>query len=325
MRSGEGYPQHQTFQADGLGGQHGTMASYPGAPGSQPPVTGGPGRPPRKPLPTWWIAPFAGGAIVVLAVFAVLKLTVLHHSTGHPAAAGSSPAAAAPSGPLPAQMFPDALLKRLTKDVQGDDEKDFLSLVAPGAKPAVRTWWDNMQAIGYSTGLIMPTDKTDQVNVNATGDGTAVVLAGTHNAFDPVHNGKPDIPLEQYQIGLHFSSAQAIGQITAWKPLGNDPWDQGGQLYVRKSSDVEVVGPASASAVVDETVPIAEIAAEYDIGLLNHVHSSDLRQSGFVVFVSGDAASRHQWFSTTRQPSGWPGPASGSSRGRARAPTRTGA
>ena len=52
--------------------------------------------------------------------------------------------------------------------------------------------------------------------------------------------------------------------------------------------------------------PIAQAAAAYDIGLLNHVHPSDLRQSGFVVFVSGDPAVRDGWFSTTKQPSGWP-------------------
>jgi hypothetical protein len=310
MRAGDGHPGQQAYQSDGRPGPtisppgySGGPAGHPGAPGG-PPL--GPGGRARRAWPTWWIAPYAGGALVVLAIFAVLQLTVLRHSTGHPAPAGSSPAAAAPSGPMPAQMFPDALFKRLTTDIQGNNEKDFLSLVAPGAKPAVQTWWDNMRAIGYTTGLIMPTGKTDQVDLNAKGDGSTMVLAGTHNSLDPVHNGKPDVPLERYQVSLHFSSAKAIGQVTAWKPLGDDPWDQGGQLYVRKGPDVEVVGPAADSAVVDETLPIAEIAAEYDIGLINHVHPTDLRQSGFVVFVSGDAVTRNQWFSTTKQPSGWP-------------------
>jgi hypothetical protein len=256
-------------------------------------------------LPTWWIAPFAGGALVVLAVFAIVQLTVLRHPSGH-AAAASSPTAAAPSGPMPAQMFPDALFTRLTKDIQGNNEKDFLSLVAPGARPAVQTWWDNMQAIGFTTGLIMPTDKTDQVNLNAKGDGTTVVLAGTHNALDPQeHNKNPDVPLEHYQIGLHFTSPRAIGQITAWKPLGDAPWDQG-KLYVRKADNVVVAGPVADSAKVDETLPIAQAAAAYDVGLINHVHPTDIRQLGFVVFVSDDPAVRNGWFSTTKQPSGWP-------------------
>jgi hypothetical protein len=243
---------------------------------------------------------------VVLAVFAIVQLTLFRHPGHAAAAAASSTAAAVPQGPVPAQVFPDALFKQLTKDVQANDEKDFLSLVAPSARPAVQTWWDNMQAIGFTTGLVMPTDKTDQVNLNAKGDGSAVILAGTHNEFDPVDNKKFDVPLERYQIGLHFSGAKAIGQITSWKALGDDPWDQGGKLYVRKDSNVVVAGPAADRSVVDETLSIAQTAAAYDIGLLNHVHPSDLRQQGFVVFVSNNPTVRDQWFSTTKQPSGWP-------------------
>ncbi len=288
MRAGDGYPGQRAFQPDDRAGQ--------------PPGPGGPG---KKTWPVWWIVPYLGGAAVVLAVFALVQLTVLRHPAGHAAAASSS-AAAVPQGPMPAQMFPDALFKKLTQDIQADNEKDFLSLVAPSAKPAVRTWWDNMQAIGFTTGLIMPTNKTDQVNLNTKGDGTAMVLAGTHNALDPLDSKRhPEVPLERYQIGLHFSSAKAIGQITAWKPLGDAPWDQG-KLYVRKADNVVVAGPASESSVVDETLPIAQAAAAYDVGLINHVHSSDIRQLGFVVFVSGDPAVRSQWFSTTKQPSEWP-------------------
>ena len=313
MRAGEGYPRQPALPPDGPPGrfgppgQYGSLPGHAGGPGASDGQPPGPGRRVKSGWPTWWIAPYAGGALAVLAVFAVLQLTILHHPAGQASAAASSPAAAAPSGPMPAQMFPDALFKKLTQDIQDKNQNAFLSLVAPAARPAVQTWWDNMQAIGYTTGLILPTAKTDQVNLNGQGDGTATVLAGTHNALDPVNSsGKPLVPLERYQIGLHFSSPSAIGQITAWKPLGDDPWDQGGKLYVRKDENVVVAGPAADSAVVDETLPIAQAAAAYDVGLYNHVHPSDLRQLGFVVFVSGDSAVRGQWFSTTNQPSGWP-------------------
>jgi hypothetical protein len=297
MRSGEGYPRQPVIQDDGLAG-------YPSGPADGP---GDPGGRAKRAWPTWWIAPFLGGALAVLMVFAIWQLTVLHHPAGH----ASSPAAASPRVPMPAQMFPDPLFKRLTKDIQDKNEKDFLSLVAPGARPAVQTWWDNMQAIGFTTGLIMPTDKTDQVNLDTKGDGNTVALAGTHNALDPVDPRRhPEVPLERYQIGLHFSSPTAIGQITAWKPLGNDPWDEG-KLYVAKGANVVVAGPAADSAVVDETLPIAQAAANYDVGLINHVHPSDLRQLGFVVFVTHAPAVRGRWFSTTRQPSGWPPAAAG--------------
>jgi len=170
----------------------------------------------------------------------------------------------------------------------------------------VQTWWDNMQALGFTTGLIMPSNKTDQVNLDPKGDGTTVALAGTHNSLDAQDNRQHfDVPLERYQLSLHFSSPTAIGQITAWKPLGNAPWDQG-KLYVRKGDNVVVAGPAAESGVVDETLPMAQAAAAYDYNLVNRVHPNDIRQSGFVVFVSGDAAVRSRWFSTTKQPTGWP-------------------
>ena len=313
MRAGDGYPGQRAVQSGGSAGQPDASAGYPGGPG-YPGVPGGqpgPGGHAKPAWSTWWIAPFLGGALAVLAVFATLQLTVLRHPSVQASPAGASSAAAAPKVPVPAQVFPDALFKQLTKDIQANDEQAFLGLVAPGTRPAVQTWWDNLQAIGFSTGLIMPTSKTDQVSLNGDGDGTATVLAGTHNALDPRNNGKPDIPLEPYQIGLHFSSASAIGQITAWKPLGDDPWDQGGKLYAREGTNVVVAGPAADSSVVDETLPIAQAAAAYDIGLFNHVHPSDLRQLGFVVFVSGDPTVRDRWFSTTKQPSGWPPATSG--------------
>ncbi|HVT70605.1 MAG TPA: hypothetical protein VHF26_22855 [Trebonia sp.] len=304
MRAGQDDPRQRTFDAYGRGGQPVGLVGHADRSPGRPAGPGG--RLPRG-WPTWWIAPYLGGGLAVLAVFVVLQLTVLSRPAGHGSPAASSTAAAAATGPMPAQIFPDALFKQLTKDIQGGNEKGFLSLVAPGARPAVQTWWDNMQAIGFTTGLVMPTNKTDQVNLDAKGDGTTVVLAGTHNALDPENNkGQPDVPLERYQIGLHFSSPTAIGQITSWKPLGDDPWDQGGKLYVRKGTNVVVAGPAADSAAVDETLPIAQAAAAYDVGLINHVHPSDLRQTGFVVFVSGNADVRSQWFSTTKQPSGWP-------------------
>jgi hypothetical protein len=254
----------------------------------------------KWPRSTWWIVPYFGGAVVVLAVFAILQLTVLGHSSKHNSASSASTVL------MPAQMFPDALFKQLTKDIQNKDEKGFLSLVAPSARPAVQGWWDNMEALGFSTGLIMPTNKTDQVNLDSKGDGSTVALAGTHNALDALDNTKhASVPLERYQLSLHFSGPKAIGQITAWKPLGNAPWDQG-KLYVRQGDNVVVAGPAADSATVDETLPIAQAAAAYDVNLINHVHNTDLHQSGFVVFVSGDPAVRSRWFSTTKQPSGWP-------------------
>src|ERR1700722_17769287 len=124
MRAGEGYPGQQAAQPSGQAGQLNAPADYPGTPagylvgpggqsvgpggypvgpGGQPP---GPGGRRKSTWPTWWIAPFFGGALVVLAVFALVQVTVLRHPAGHASPATSSPGAVAPKGPMPAQEFP---------------------------------------------------------------------------------------------------------------------------------------------------------------------------------------------------------------------------
>ena len=208
---------------------------------------------------------------------------------------------------MPSQMFPDALFRKLTGYLAARDEAGFLGLASAGARPALKTWWDNLQAIGFTTGAVIPTTSHDVVRVDREGDGSTVVLAGAHSPLDPAdHNGKPDVPLTRYRIGLHFAGPAATGQITSWQSLDHAPWDQG-TLYVRKGPHVVVAGPAGDSALVDQTVPIAEAAADYDIGLVNHVNFQDLaQQQGFVVFVSSDAAVRNHWLTPVKQPSGWP-------------------
>jgi hypothetical protein len=278
----------------------------PGYPGPGAPVS-----PPVRPVKrTWWVLPFAGGALAVIVAAAAVT-AVLHtpRMSRQDSAASSteSSSGAAKGPPMPSQLFPDALFRKLTGYLQARDETRFLGLASASARPALRSWWDNLQAIGFTTGAVIPTASHDMVRVDRRGDGTAVVLAGAHSPLDPAdHNGKPDVPLTRYRIGLHFASPTATGQITSWQPLDHAPWDQG-TLYVRKGPHVVVAGPAGESALVDQTVPIAEAAADYDIGLVNHVNFQDLaQQQGFVVFVSGHAAVRNHWLTPVKQPAGWP-------------------
>jgi hypothetical protein len=146
------------------------------------------------------------------------------------------------------------------------------------------------------------------VRIDRQGNGSTVVLAGAHSPLDPVGgNGQPDVPLARYRIGLHFASPTAIGQITSWQPLDDAPWDAGTALYVRKAPHVVVAGLPGDRALVDQTLPIAETAAAYDVGLVDRVNSRDLnQQQGFIVFVSGAAAVRDRWLAAQAQPSGWP-------------------
>jgi hypothetical protein len=278
------------------------------SPGSVPaggPSDGGQDRAPRPARPasrTWWILPYFAGA---LAVFLVAGLIIgLRHPSG-PAKAASQPSAPAP---MPAEMFPDALFGQLTADIQAGNESAFLSLASPAARPAMTAWWDNLRAIGFTTGAVVPTASLDAVHIDRHGDGSTIVLAGAHSPLDPVFdlNGKPDIAMTRYRIGLHFSGPGATGQVTSWQPLDDAPWDLGSPLYVQKAQYVVVAGPPGDRALVDQTLPAAEAAAAYDIKLMGALGPAFLHQQGFVVFVSGSAAVRNSWLAATAQPVGWP-------------------
>ena len=208
---------------------------------------------------------------------------------------------------MPAEEFPDALFGQLTADIQAGNESAFLGLASAAARPAIKAWWDNLAAIGFTTGAVVPTAGFDAVHIDRHGDGTAVVLAGAHSPLDPHSDfNKPEIPMGRYQIGLHFTSPGATGQITSWKPLDNAPWDLGSPLYVRKAQYVTVAGPPGDRALVDQTLPIAEAAAAYEVTMMSHYASLFLQQQGFVVFVSGSTPVANGWLAAATQPPGWP-------------------
>jgi hypothetical protein len=273
----------------------------PSAPGPAPAPA--PARPGGR---TWWVVPYVGGTLAVIAVAAIV-ISVQHAFAGAPRASSSATATAAtPAGPMPAEMFTDGLFATMTQDLNMRNEMAFLHLASPSARPAMKTWWDNLNAIGFTGGAVIPTAGNDTVRIDSHGDGSTIVLAGTHNALDPSYQSKPGVPLERYRIGLHFASATATGQITSWQPLDSDPWDQTSGLYVRTGTNVVVAGLPGDSGVVNETLALAQTAANYDIGLMRQVNPGDLLQEGFVVFVSDNAEVRDGWFAGDPQPKGWP-------------------
>jgi hypothetical protein len=288
----------------GGNGSPGTTAAS-----SQPTSPGGPspGRADRETRPArpvsrlWWVLPYCAGALAVFVVAGVI-IGLRYNS-------GTAQSAALPTAePMPAEMFPDTLFGELTADLQAGNETAFLHLASASAQPAIRTWWENLRAIGFTTGAVIPTASIDAVRIDSRGDGTTVVLAGAHSSLDPANrdDGKPYVPMARYRVGLHFSGPGAIGQITSWQPLDDAPWDLGRPLYVRKAAGVVVAGPPGDSALVNQTLPVAEIAAAYDIGMMRHVSRVFLQQQGFVVFVSGSAPAANRWLASVPQPQGWP-------------------
>jgi hypothetical protein len=288
--------------SDGVESTPTEIVSPAPAPSAEPPP-GQPGRAHRAARParsvsrTWWILPYCAGA---LAVFVVAGLVIGLRST-----AGAAAPSASSTPLMPAEQFPDTLFGQLTTDIQAQNESAFLGLASAAARPALTLWWDNLRAIGFTTGAVIPTASLDAVHIDSHGNGSTVVLAGVHSSFDPVDlDGKSQIPMAHYRIGLHFASPAATGQITSWQPLDGTPWDS--PLYIKKDAHVVVAGPPGDSALVDQTLPAAETAAAYDVQMMHHVTPGFLLQQGFEVFVSGSATVRDGWLATLPQPQGWP-------------------
>ena len=236
-----------------------------------------------------------------VAVFLVAGLAIwVRHTPGT--------AQQASAAVMPAEMFPDALFRELSTDIQARNEAAFLSLAAASARPALTTWWDNLRAIGFTTGAVLPTVPLDAVPIDSHGNGTAVVLAGAHSPLDPVDDlGKPQIPMARYRMGLHFASPGATGQITSWRPLDDAPWDSASPLYVRKAAYVVV-----ASLLRRPRAGRPDPAGRRDRGRVRHQDDGPCR-AGFPAAAwlrrlrvrgaprSGTAGSR-----PTRSRPGWP-------------------
>jgi Zn-dependent protease with chaperone function len=261
--------------------------------------------------------PFAAAAAAVTVLGGTVSGVYEGHQHARPYGA-FVPAPRLPDLPCIGGPCSAPLAVKLTGYLQSKNESGFLSLAAPAARKAMQSWWANQQAMGFTTGAVVPASAADDsVHVNSAGNGTATVLAGTHSPFDPADGTfvPPAVPSAEYRIGLHFSSGagpDAVGQITCWTPLSDAPWDQGTPLSVRKSAHVEVVGGPEASDLVSQTLPLAETAAAYALAFSSHVDPEPLNdQTGFVVFVSGSASDRNRWFRSGTQPAEQTGDADG--------------
>ena len=84
----------------------------------------------------WWVLPFCGGVLAVIVVAATV--IVIQHATRTPPAAGPTHAAA-PTGPMPAEVFPKTLFSVLTQDIDNRNEAAFLRLTSARARPAMKT------------------------------------------------------------------------------------------------------------------------------------------------------------------------------------------
>jgi hypothetical protein len=110
--------------------------------------------------------------------------------------------------------------------------------------------------------------------------------------------------LTSYRLTVHQDKESAPIRITGWTSLMNAPWDLS-QLYVTKGRHVAVASYPDERRLADSLRADAERAAEYDIAMFKSNDKHDLKQTGFIVFVSAQAKRRATWLHAGKQPRGW--------------------
>jgi hypothetical protein len=226
--------------------------------------------------------------------------------------AGSDGAAA---NRQPISFNPQPLLDELTAALAAKNRDGFLAPFAASAKPAAASWWDNLAALGFTTGAVATL--RPGVTIDRSGNATMTIIAGARSDLDPVNadlKRENAVPTTEYEIGLRLDDGAKTPVITSWTSVQHAPWDDGKSMYVRRLDTVVVAGYADERAAVDQVADAAKKAADYDIAYYRSVAATLLHQPGFVVFTSASQSVRNLWFSGGTQPRGWTGEADGRSQ-----------
>lgn len=178
--------------------------------------------------------------------------------------------------------------------LQTQDRDLFLSHAEGAALEQLGLWWDNMAAIGFTTGYIDPDgyETVTQVSIGVDLGFPANPLRGS---------GQVDAGLI-VPLGQHYTvTTEVTGEdvtITSFVQAGPPmPWDDG-RLYVQKREHVIVYGLEDERALVDETVEIAEKAAATLLALATSV-GSEVPQQGFISAVTARDERLQRWYDTT--------------------------
>lgn len=214
---------------------------------------------------------------------------------------------AKPCQPQLSSYFENDLSQRVTTAIQKHDRGGFLALAAaPAARAAMGLWWDNVSAIGFTTGGLAP-------ELFSTPAGTLRVKIGLHADVDPIDDSAkpptPTAPSTEYLLhvaGVGPGCKRTV--ITGWKALSNAPWDGDQKLYVVKTAHVVTAGEPAMRAEVARISALAEKAAVWDFGFFHFANKDRyVNQTGFVLFVPTTNAQAFGWFraSDAKKPRGW--------------------
>lgn len=204
---------------------------------------------------------------------------------------------------------------RMTAALQRHSKASWLALFSePTAKARASTWFDNANAIGFTTAAVGREDQDENPYEETAPKTQQVKLGiGLHNRFDETLGlgGGPDAPATSYDLNtdvVHDSDGGCHLTVTSWRPLNNAPWDSTEHLVVTRTAHVIVAGDPEVANDIRRVAPIAETAARFDINFFKSIHrSADIRVHGFVLFVPKSVTETNAWFSfgATSKPGGW--------------------
>lgn len=210
----------------------------------------------------------------------------------------------------------DHLITRLNEALAARDRDTFFSYVDGAAVEPLELWWDNMDALGWTTGGLSL--QAPQSSHYAEDTITQQVLLGAVTAGSPqipADSAHPDAglsyaPANAYRVTLHVTDDGASGVITGWEPQHYAaPWDLE-PLYAVIDDHSVVAGYADERDLVDRTAAAAEEAAQW-VTEAYQQQTGIANASRFLTFMTDDADRFNSWFIDDDGLDGWVGDRAG--------------
>lgn len=201
-----------------------------------------------------------------------------------------------PGAPQVTSLRP--LYEALNVALHEGDRTAFLAHVDGAATEPLTLWWDNMDALGWTTGAISP---MSDGSVDVTGDVVSIeVLLGADMGFTQRHppaEGSTE-PGGIYTLGYPYSATVdltgAEPVLTTWEPMYSlRPWDAV-PLTVIRGEGVVVAGHADEERTLRRTAAAAEVASAWSRADYEG-HDGVAPTEGFLVFATKDTFRFRSW------------------------------
>lgn len=186
--------------------------------------------------------------------------------------------------------FYEQAWKDMNLALQKKDRDLFLSHAEGDALQQLALWWDNMEAIGFTTGYVLPTG--NQVSIGVDLGFPANELRGSNTA-----DAGLILPFGQdYEVTTEERDDDIV--ITSFRQIGAPmPWDEG-ELYVAKRDHAIVYGLADERSLVDSSADSAEAAASKLLEMATQLGST-VPQKGFISAVTAQEERLQRWHATS--------------------------